>query len=91
MANKRNKYGRQVFLTRKDVLELRGLVDSALIGCGDFLAEVNESLEWAEGTSNEDSTGMWEAEKTETERRKAFLLNLKDKLWYYVDEDEINA
>lgn len=85
MANKTNQYGRQIFLTREQIQELRDLVCIEMVTCDDNIQHAQEYLQWESGVG----AVRWQEDIDLYQKRKHNLKRLYDKLWYYVSDEEI--
>lgn len=92
MANTKNKYGRQIFLSREEIQYLRDLVYNDIISSNDNKREAEESLEFYEGVDAK----IWQVEIDELDKRIKMAGKLvgdpegrrDGKLWYYVSASE---
>jgi hypothetical protein len=73
--------GRQIYLRKREINELAGLVDSALVGCDDQINYLeNEVLPYI---TAEDAKKMYGDDIEEQRSRKRLLNGIQRKLWYY--------
>ena len=80
MANKTNKYGRQIFLSREEIEHLRRLVFAEIVEISDILGE-------QEDLGREPDQDLVKL-KTMLEK---LVDDNKGKLWYYISQDEAEA
>ena len=93
MAKTSNKYGRQIFLSRKEISFLRGLVENHMIGLSDNISLNEGYLEYAKTESDRE---VWEEAIAEDTKEQALcerLIGTDDrdnngKLWYYISAEE---
>lgn len=97
MANTKNNYGRQIFLSREEIRFLRDLVSREIVSLNDNMQEVEEALDPKYIPEHTD-VKFWEEQQKDIEHDLEVAHKLvgrddkpdtQGKLWYYVAASEV--
>lgn len=83
-----NKYGRQIFLSRQEIIDLRDLVGDKILELSDYINQLEDDLKYIDGPHSSMSLAE---ELSNAKARRARLEKMVDddkgKLWFYVERE----